>query len=236
MCTIVLLICTTLIAQMIVGAVPPNDVTTGVLSQRQQRQDRISIRRRIVTHDRLDRQRQQRLRQQQVRDQNRERRRSSRAVLTPEQLELRQQGERETRATLTPERLAVRQQQDRDQHSRIRATYTPERLGLRREGERRARAALTPERLEFRQQQDRDWHRRATAAESVRITQDVNDSNESFSIDMLGRPTANHLANFEFDEDKALLLFYENSHDHAFRLPTQRYYHSSCTLDSIHPV
>ena len=79
--TIVLLICTTLIAQMIVGAVPPNDVTTGVLSQRQQRQDRISIRRRIVTHDRLDRQRQQRLRQQQVRDQNRERRRSSRAQL-----------------------------------------------------------------------------------------------------------------------------------------------------------
>jgi hypothetical protein len=49
----------------------------------------------------------------------------------------------------------------------------------------------------------------------VRITQDVNDSNESFSIDMLGRPTANHLANFEFDEDKALLLFYENSHDHV---------------------
>ena len=32
---------------------------------------------------------------------------------------------------------------------------------------------------------------------------------------MFGRPTANHLANFEFDEDKALLLFYENSHDHV---------------------
>ena len=77
--TIVLLICTTLIAQMIVGAVPPNDVTTGVLSQRQQRQDRISIRRRIVPHDRLDRQRQQRLRQQQVRDQNRDQHSQSRA-------------------------------------------------------------------------------------------------------------------------------------------------------------
>ena len=49
----------------------------------------------------------------------------------------------------------------------------------------------------------------------MRITQDVNDSNETFSIDMLGRPTANHLDNFEFDEDKALLLFYENSHDHV---------------------
>jgi hypothetical protein len=74
---------------------------------------------------------------------------------------------------------------------------------------------LTPEQLEIQQQQEQDRHRRAAAAEGVRITQDVNDSNEIFSIDMFGRPTANHLANFEFDEDKALLLFYENSHDHV---------------------
>jgi hypothetical protein len=39
--------------------------------------------------------------------------------------------------------------------------------------------------------------------------------NETFSIDMLRRPTANHLADFENDEDKALLLYYENSHDHV---------------------
>ena len=68
--TIVLLICTTLIAQMFVGAVPPNDVATVVLSQRQQRLDRMSITRRNITNIRLDRQRQQRLRQQQVRDQH----------------------------------------------------------------------------------------------------------------------------------------------------------------------
>ena len=95
--TIVLLICNTFIAQMIVGAVLPNDVTTVVLSQRQQRLDRMAIRRRNMTNIRVDRQRQQRLRQQQVRDQNRERTRRSHAASTPE-------------------RLAVRQQQDRDQH------------------------------------------------------------------------------------------------------------------------
>ena len=66
--------------------------TTFVLSQRQQRLDRLAIRRRITTNKRLDRQRQQRQRQQQVRDQNQERCRSSRAELTPEQLEFRREG------------------------------------------------------------------------------------------------------------------------------------------------
>ena len=162
--TIVLLICTTFIAQMIVGAVPPSvGGTTFVISQRQQRLDRTAIRRRNLTNiTRLDRQRQQRLRQQQVRDQNRERSRRSHAASTPE-------------------RLAVRQQQVRDRNRSSRANLTPEQLELRRQGERDVRASLTPERLEFRQEQDLDWHRRATAAESVRITQDVNDSNESFS-------------------------------------------------------
>ena len=80
---LVLLIFPLLIAQMIVGAVPPNEGgTTFVLSQRQQRLDRLAIRRRTMTNIRLDRQRQQRLRQQQVRDQNRERCRNSRAELT----------------------------------------------------------------------------------------------------------------------------------------------------------
>jgi hypothetical protein len=74
---------------------------------------------------------------------------------------------------------------------------------------------LTPEQLEVQQQQDRDRHRRTTAAESVRITQDVNDLGETFSINMKGRPTANQLARFESDQDKALMLFYENSHDHV---------------------
>ena len=131
--TIVLLICTSFIAQMIVGAVPPSvGGTTFVLSQRQLRQDAMALRRRNMTNIRLDRVRQQRLRQQQVRDQNRERSRRSHAASTPERLAVRQQQDRDqhsqSRAALSPERLAVRQQQDRDQHSRIRATYTPERL------------------------------------------------------------------------------------------------------------
>jgi len=49
----------------------------------------------------------------------------------------------------------------------------------------------------------------------MRLSQEVNESGEIFSIDMLGRPTANHLQDFELDEDKALLLFYENAHDHV---------------------
>ena len=65
--TIVLLICTSFIAQMIVGAVPPSvGGTTFVLSQRQLRQDAMALRRRNITNIRLDRVRQQRLRQQQV--------------------------------------------------------------------------------------------------------------------------------------------------------------------------
>ena len=85
--TIVPLICTSFIAQMIVGIVPPSvGGTTSVLSQRQLRQDAMALRRggRNMTNIRLDRVRQQRLRQQQVRDQNRERSRSLRAVLTPD--------------------------------------------------------------------------------------------------------------------------------------------------------
>ena len=88
------------IAQMIVGAVSPNEGTVVVLSQRQQRLDRLAIIRRNITNQRLARQHQQRQRQQQVRDQNRERCRS--------------------RADLSPERLEFRQQQDREQH-----TYHP---------------------------------------------------------------------------------------------------------------
>jgi hypothetical protein len=74
---------------------------------------------------------------------------------------------------------------------------------------------MTPEQLEIRQEQDRDQHRRTRAAEGERITQAVNDLGETFSINMKGRPTANQLAGFEFDQDKALLLWYENSHDHV---------------------
>ena len=108
MCTIVLLICTSFIAQMIVGAVPPSvGGTSSVLSKRQQRMDRMSITRRNITNNRLDRVRQQRLRQQQVRDQNRERSRSLRAASTPE----RQQQVRD---------------QNRDQHSQSRAALSPE--------------------------------------------------------------------------------------------------------------
>ena len=32
---------------------------------------------------------------------------------------------------------------------------------------------------------------------------------------MIGRPTAKQLEGFEFDQDKALFLWYENSHDHV---------------------
>jgi len=113
------------------------------------------------------------------------------------------------------QRQQFRLEQDREQHREARAEMTPEQLENRREGERRARDELTQEQLEFRQQQDRDQHRRATAAEGVQITEEVNNRGETFSIDMIGRPTANQLEGFEFDQDKALLLFYENSHDHV---------------------
>ena len=108
-----------------------------------------------------------------------------------------------------------RQQQARDQICQARAEMTSEQLENRREGERRARDELTQEQLEFRQQQDRDQHRRVTAAEGVQITNEVNGRGETFSIDMIGRPTTNQLEDFELDEDKSLLLFYENSHDHV---------------------
>jgi hypothetical protein len=191
--TLVLLIVTTFIAQMLIGAVPPNEGgTSDVSRQRQRRLDRMAIIRQRTTDQRRARQREQSQRQQRARDQLRQ----ARAELTPEQLEDRQQQDRDRRAEMTPERLEFRQQQDRDRHSQ-------------------ARAELTPEQLEERQQQRRDQHRRTTAAESVRRNDTVNDSNETFSIDMLGRPTAAQLEGFEFDQDKSLSLFYENSHDHV---------------------
>ena len=84
-----------------------------------------------------------------------------------------------------------------------------------REQHREARAEMTPEQLENRREQVREQHREARAAEGVQIAEEVNGRGETFSIDMIGRPTANQLEDFELDEDKALLLFYENSHDHV---------------------
>jgi len=89
------------------------------------------------------------------------------------------------------------------------------RLEQDREQYREARAEMTPEQLENRREQDREQHCQARAAEGVQITDEVNGRGETFSIDMIGRPTANQLEGFEFDEDKALLLWYENAHDHV---------------------
>ena len=84
-----------------------------------------------------------------------------------------------------------------------------------REQHREARAEMTQEQLENRREQDRERYHQARAAEGVQITEEVNDLGETFSIDMIGRPTAKQLEGFEFDQDKALLLWYENSHDHV---------------------
>ena len=97
---------------------------------------------------------------------------------------------------MTSEQLENRREQDREQHCQ-------------------ARAEMTPEQLENRQEQDREQHCQAHAAEGVQITDKVNGRGETFSIDTIGRPTANKLEGFAFDEDKALLLWYENSHDHV---------------------
>ena len=71
--TLVLLIVTTFIAQMLIGAVPPNeDGTTDVSSQRQRRLDRMAILRQRTTNQRLARRCEQRQRQQQARDQLRQ--------------------------------------------------------------------------------------------------------------------------------------------------------------------
>jgi hypothetical protein len=169
--TIGLLIVTTFIAQMIDGAVPPNEGgTSDVSRQRQRRLDRMAIRRETTTNQRLSRQRELKQRQQFRRDQDREQHRQARAQMTPEQLEVRQQQDRDRRAEMTPERLEFRQQQDRDRHSQARAEMTPERLEFRQQQDRQqhsqARAELTPEQLEDWQQQRRDQHRRTTAAES----------------------------------------------------------------------
>ena len=94
------------------------------------------------------------------------------------------------------QRQQFRHEQDREQH-------------------REARAEMTQEQLENRREQDREQHCQARAAEGVQITNEVNGRGETFSVDMIGRPTANQLEDFELDEDKALLLFYENSHDHV---------------------
>jgi len=90
------------------------------------------------------------------------------------------------------QRQQFRQEQNREQH-------------------REARAEMTPEQLENRREQDREQHCQARAAEGVQITDEVNDRGETVSIDMIGRPTVTQLEGFEFDQDKALLLFYENS-------------------------
>jgi hypothetical protein len=97
---------------------------------------------------------------------------------------------------MTPEQLENRREQNREQH-------------------REARAEMTPEQLENRREQVREQHCQARAAEGVQIAEEVNNKGETFSIDMIGRPTANQLEGFEFDEDKALLLWYENAHDHV---------------------
>ena len=98
------------------------------------------------------------------------------------------------------QRQQFRQEQNREQN---------------REQHREARAEMTLEQLENRREQNREQHRQARAAEGVQIAEEVNDKGETFSIDMIGRPTANQLEGFEFDEDKALLLWYENAHDHV---------------------
>ena len=94
------------------------------------------------------------------------------------------------------QRQQFRQEQNREQH-------------------REARAEMTPEQLKNRREQVREQHCQARAAEGVQIAEEVNNKGETFSIDMIGRPTANQLEGFEFDEDKALLLWYENAHDHV---------------------
>ena len=112
-----------------------------------------------------------------------------------------------------------RQEQNREQHREARAEMTPEQLENHREQNREqhleARAEMTPEQLENRREQVREQHCQARAAEGVQIAEEVNYKGETFSIDMIGRPTANQLEGFEFDEDKALLLWYENAHDHV---------------------
>jgi len=147
--------------------------------QAQQRQERMSIRRKKTNNYRLalQHQQQQRQRQQFCQEQNREQHREARAEMTQEQLE-------------------NRREQDRERYHQ-------------------ARVEMTQEQLENCQEQDRERYHQARAAEGVQITEEVNDLGETFSIDMIGRPTAKQLEGFEFDQDKALLLWYENSHDHV---------------------
>ena len=90
--TLVLLIVTTFIAQMIDGAVPPNEGgSSDVSRQKQRRLDRMAIRRETTTNQRLSRQRELKQRQQRARDQLRQ----ARAQMTPERVDVRRQKDRE---------------------------------------------------------------------------------------------------------------------------------------------
>ena len=109
-------------------------------------------------------------------------------------------------------RLALQHQQQQRQWQQFCQEQNREQ---NREQHREARAEMTQEQLENRREQDRERYHQARAAEGVQITEEVNDLGETFSIDMIGRPTAKQLEGFEFDQDKALLLWYENSHDHV---------------------
>ena len=132
----------------------------------------------------------------------------------------------------TPEQLEVIRQQNRVSQRRIRDAYTPEQLEVTRQQkrvlQRTIRDAYTPEQLEVARQQNCDCQRRIREASyHDRISQSDSDNSddeeeqvnaslsvEQFSIDMISRPTVNQLANFESDQDQALLLFYDNSNDH----------------------
>ena len=109
-------------------------------------------------------------------------------------------------------RLALQHQQQQRQWQQFCQEQNREQ---NREQHREARAEMTQEQLENRREQVRERYHQARAAEGVQITEEVNDLGETFSIDMIGRPTAKQLEGFEFDQYKAQLLWYENSHDHV---------------------
>ena len=143
--------------------------------------------------------------------------------MTPLQLEFQQQQNREQHRSaldeITPRQLEFWQQQDQDRHRQVLADSTPEQLEMRQQQDPdqncSTRDDIIPQQLEVQQHQDQDPHSRAADAAAVSITQEINDSGETFSIDMMGRPTANQLENFESDQDKALLIIYENLYDHV---------------------
>jgi hypothetical protein len=142
------------------------------------------------------------------------------------------QHQQQQRQHLKNKKNSQRQQQNRDCQRGIRDAHTPEQLEVTRQQnrdcQRRIRDAYTPEQLEVTRQQNRDCQRRIREASyHDRISQSDSDNSddeeeqvnaslsvEQFSIDMISRPTVNQLANFESDQDQALLLFYDNSNDH----------------------